>query len=123
MLRMFSFLPPIGCYALAVGALVASYGLQMELVARGNPADTRIYVVGGIVAFLLGFAGFQKSLELRENAAKPRVSSAEVLQKLSTPETGTADPELDVPPKTLSGPADDSPLGRVRARSGTTNAA
>ena len=122
MLRIFSFLPPIGCYVLAAGALFASYALQMELIARGQPADSRIYVVGGILAFLLGFAGFQKSMEQRENAKKPRVSSAEVMQKLTAPESGIADPELDVPPENLSGPAEDSPLGRIRARSGPIDA-
>ena len=122
MLRIFSFLPPIGCYVLAAGALAASYAIHLEIIARGDPADTRVFVVGGILAFLLGFAGLQKSMEQRENAQKPRVSSAEVMQKLTAKETGLADPELDAPPEHLHGPAEDSPLGRVRARSGPVDA-
>lgn len=117
MLRMFSFLPPIGCYVLAIVAVVATYVLQMGLAEAGQPVDTRIYVVGGLLAFLLAFSGFQKSLEEREEANKPRVSSADVMQKLAPKETGLPDADLDAPPETLSGPAADSPLARVRARS------
>ena len=117
MFRMFSFLPPIGFYALAVVALVATYFLQIGLAEAGEPVDTRIYVVGGLLAFLLAFAGFQKSWEEREEANKPRVSSADVMQKLAPKETGLPDADLDVPPENVSGPAAGSPLARVRARS------
>ena len=117
MLRMFSFMPPLGCYALAVAALGATYLAQMAVIERSGAADSRLYVVGGILAFLLAFLGFQRSLEQREEAQRPRVSSADVLQKLTPTETGQPDAELDVPPADLHGPAADSPLGRVRARS------
>ncbi len=117
MLRMFGFLPPIGCYALAAIALVATYILQLRLVNAGEPADSRIYVVGGILAFLLGFVGFQKYLEQREEAQRPRVSSSDVMQKLVPKETGLKDNDLDAPPELVNGPAADSPLARVRARS------
>lgn len=117
MFRMFSFLPPIGCYALAIVALVATYFLQIGLAEAGQPVDTRIYVVGGLLAFLLAFVGFQKSLDAREEANKPRVSSADVMQKLVPKETGLPDIELEVPPENLNGPPADSPLARVRARS------
>ncbi len=118
MLRMFSFLPPIGCYALAIVALGATYLMHVGLSETGEPVDTRVYVVGGILAFLLGFSGFQRSLEEREEANKPRVSSADVMQKLVPKETGRPDPDLEGPPETVTGPAEDSPLARVRARSG-----
>lgn len=117
MFRMFSFLPAIGCYVLAIVAVVATYFFQMGLEEAGQPVDTRVYVVGGLLAFLLAFAGFQKSLEDREEANKPRVSSADVMQKLAPKESGLPDADLDAPPETLSGPAEDSPLARVRARS------
>ena len=117
MFRMFSFLPPIGCYVLAIVAIVATYFLQMGLAEAGQAVDTRIYVVGGLLAFLLAFAGFQKTLEEREEANKPRVSSADVMQKLAPKETGLPDADLDAPPETLNGPAADSPIARVRARS------
>ena len=117
MLRMFGFLPPIGCYALAAVVLVATYAFQVSLLNAGEPADSRVYVVGGILAFLLGFAGFQRHLEQREEAQRPRVSSSDVMQKLAPKETGLKDAELDVPPAMVNGPAADSPLARVRARS------
>lgn len=121
MLRMFGFLPPIGCYALAAVVLVATYTLQVSLANAGEPADSRIYVVGGILAFLLGFAGFQRYLEQRDEAQRPRVSSSDVMQKLAPKETGLKDSELDGPPENLHGPAADSPLARVRARSASSN--
>ena len=117
MLRMFGFLPPIGCYALAAVVLLATYAFQISLLNAGEPADSRAYVVGGILAFLLGFAGFQRQMEQREEAQRPRVSSSDVMQKLAPKETGTKDSDLDVPPRRISGPAADSPLARVRARS------
>lgn len=117
MLRMFNFMPPIAYYGLSVVAVVATYLAQMMMIENAGAADSRVYVVGGIMAFLMAFVGFQRSIEQREEANRPRVSSQEVLQKLSTPETGMADPELDVPPEDLHGPSADSPLGRVRARS------
>ena len=122
MLRMFGFLPPAGCYLLAVVTMGTTYWVQTTIVEAGGAVDTRIYVVGGIVAFLLAFAGFQKSLEQKENAQQPRVSSEEVMQKLTPTETGNKDGELDVPPPLVGGPAADSPLGRVRARSGSPSA-
>ena len=117
MLRIFSFLPPIGCYALAIIVVAGTMSIQTMLENAGHSADSRIYVAGGILAFLLAFAGFQKSIEQKQENAKPRVSSDEVMQKLTPTETGAANPDLDIPPQTLSGPAADSPLGRVRARS------
>ncbi len=117
MLRMFSFLPPIACYALSMVALVATYMAQMVMIENAGSADTRIYVVGGILAFLLAFAGFQRSVEQREEAKRPRVSSHDVMQKLTPTETARPDAELDVPPTDIHGPSEDSPLGRVRARS------
>ena len=122
MLRMFSFLPPIGCYALAAIVLGGTYSLYTSLEGVEGNLPKQVLLVGGILAFLLGFAGFQKSSEQKGVAKKPRVSSEEVLQKLTPTETGLADPELDVPPQTMTGPADDSPLGRVRARSDTIQA-
>lgn len=118
MLRMFGFLPPIGFYVLAICALGAAYSAQ-EAVLTGNPdADVnKIWLVGGIVAFLLGFGGFQKSLEDRAAAQEPRVSSADVMQKLTPTETGKKDDDLDVPPSMSPGPDADTPLGRLRARS------
>ncbi len=117
MLQMFSFLPPIACYGLAGAAVAGTFSVQAMLENAGYQADSRLYVVGGIVAFLLAFAGYQKSIANKERAQKPRVSSDEVLQKLSVKESGLADPSLDIPPENPSGPAADSPLGRIRARS------
>ncbi len=118
MLRMFGFLPPAGCYLLAALAMGTTYWIQTTIAEANGVSDSRIYVVGGIIAFLLAFAGFQKSLEQKEKAQKPRVSSEEVMQKLTPTETGTKEGTLDVPPPLVGGPAADSPLGRVRARSG-----
>jgi len=117
MLRMFSFLPPIGCYALAVAVLFGTYSLRSSLEASEGNLASQILLVGGIIAFLLAFLGFQRSLEQKDEAQKPRVSSEEVLQKLTPTETGLPDADLEVPPRPLSGPSADSPLGRVRARS------
>lgn len=118
MFRMFSFLPPIGSYILAIGILCGTYFLQGEMLAADPEADVnKVWLVGGILAFLLGFGGFQKSMELKGEAMKPRVSSSDVLQKLTPTETGTADNDLEAPPPTFHGPDADSPLGRVRARS------
>ena len=117
MLRMFSFLPPVGCYILAGIVLVATYGVQQGLVAANEVVDSKIYVVGGILAFLLAFAGFQKHLEQREEAKRPRVSSSDVMQKLMPKETGQKDKDLDIPPELVHAPPADSPLARVRARS------
>ena len=118
MFRMFSFLPPVGSYILALGILGGTYFMQAALIAENPDADVnRIWLVGGIIAFLLGFGGFQRSMELRSEAQQPRVSSADVLQKLTPTETGLPDNDLDAPPPSLHGPDADSPLGRVRARS------
>jgi hypothetical protein len=115
---MFSFLPPVGSYILALGVLGGTYYLQAAMLAADPETDVnKIWLVGGILAFLLGFGGFQKSIEMKSEAMKPRVSSSDVLQKLSPSETGVADHDLDVPPPSLHGPEANSPLGRVRARS------
>jgi len=120
MLRMFDLLPPIGFYVLAICAFAATYSAQDALLASNPEADTnKIWLVGGIITFLLGFGGFQKTMENRADANKPRVSSADVMQKLTPTETGKADKGLDVPPASATGPDADSPLGRVRARSGS----
>ena len=122
MLRMFGFLPPVGCYVLATVVLALTYGAHMAVIESGAPPDTRIFVVGGILAFLLAFAGHQKYLADREEASRPRVSSSDVMQKLVPKETGTKDEALDMPPQIVSGPAPGSPLARVRAKSaGTSN--
>ncbi len=117
MLGMFSFLPPVGFYAFAGTAVAGTWWLHNLVVQAGEPADTRIFVVGGILAFLFAFLGYQKSLEEREEKNRPRVSSDEVMQKLAPAETGRKDRSLDVPPPSAHGPADDTPLGRLRARS------
>ncbi len=118
MLRLFGFLPPIGFYALAICALAATWSAHEAFLASNPDGDTnKIWLVGGILAFLLAFGGFQKSLENRAKASRPRVSSADVMQKLTPTETGTADRGLDVPPDNVHGPDADSPLGRIRARS------
>ena len=117
MLRLFSFLPPIGFYVLAIAVLAGTYSFHLTTLAENPDADTnRIWLVGGILAFLLGFNGFQKAMEDRGNASQPRVSSTDVLQKLTPTATGGKDGDLDIPPPSLHGPGDDSPLGRVRAR-------
>lgn len=118
MLRMFSFLPPIGSYILAIGVLSGTYYLQAAMLASDPETDVnKIWLVGGILAFLLGFGGFQKSMELKSEAMKPRVSSSDVLQKLTPTETGAVDSGLEVPPPSLHGPEANSPLGRLRAKS------
>ncbi len=118
MFRMFSFLPPIGSYILAIGVLAGTYYLQSAMVEADPEANVnRIWLVGGILGFLLGFGGFQKSMEMRGEAMQPRVSSSDVLQKLTPTETGNASAELDGPPDNTHGPDADSPLGRIRARS------
>lgn len=117
MFRMFSFLPPIGLYTLAALALAGTYYIHSSQTAAGETVDSSVYVVGGIIAFLLAFAGFQKSLAERDEAKRPRVSSDEVMKKLTPTETGIKDVGLDGPPQSLTGPTADSPLGRVRARS------
>lgn len=118
MFRMFSFLPPIGSYILAVGVLSGTYYLQDAMLASDPDTDVnKIWLVGGLLAFLLAFGGFQRSIELRNEKMQPRVSSSDVLQKLTPSETGRADRELDAPPPSLHGPGADTPLGRIRARS------
>jgi len=117
MLQMFSFMPPVACYAMAAVVGAGTFSAQNMVVSAGNAPDSRIYVVGGILAFLLAFVGYQRSLEKRDEAMKPTVSSDEVLQKLSVAETGQADSDLEARPQLVNGPPADSPLGRVRARS------
>lgn len=118
MLRMLSFLPPLGFYILAICILAATYSMHTSMLDANPDADVnKVWLIGGILAFLLGFGGVQQTLENREEAKQPRVSSLDVLQKLTPTTTGIADPELDLPPDMANGPADDSPLGRVRAKS------
>ena len=118
MFRMFSFLPPIGLYILALGVMGGTYYLQAELIASDPEADVnKVWLVGGIIAFLLAFSGFQRAMEQRSEAMQPRVSSADVLQKLTPGGTGMTDPDLDAPSPFVHGPRADSPLARVRARS------
>jgi hypothetical protein len=115
---MFSFLPPFASYILALGVLGGTYYLQEAMIEADPEANVnRIWLVGGILAFLLGFGGFQRSMEQRGEAMQPRVSSTDVLQKLTPTETGKADIELDGPPEYAHGPDANSPLGRIRARS------
>ncbi len=122
MLRMFGFLPPIGFYVLALTALAATLSVKDAFLAANPDGDTnKIWLVGGIFAFLLAFGGFQKSLENRARANQPRVSSADVMQKLTPTETGKADRSLDGPPTMVHGPDADSPLGRIRAKSGSAD--
>lgn len=118
MFRMFSFLPPIASYVLAILVMVVTFYAQAGMLAADPQADVnKVWLVGGIVAFLLAFGGFQKGIELRGEKMTPRVSSSDVLQKLTPTETGTVEPDLDVAAPVLHGPDADSPLGRVRARS------
>lgn len=118
MFRAFGFLPPIGFYVLAAAVLAGTYSLHSNILDGDPEANTnQVWLVGGIIAFLLGFGGLQKRMEEREQASQPRVSSADVLQKLSPSETGRKDGDLDVPPPSVHGPDANTPLGRVRARS------
>jgi hypothetical protein len=118
MFRMFSFLPPIASYILALLVMVATYYAQAGMLAANPDADVnKVWLVGGIVAFLLAFGGFQKSIERRSERMTPRVSSSDVLQKLTQKETGKPDPDLDIPVHPHHAPDANSPLGRVRARS------
>ena len=105
---------------LPVGYLCAGRHLYIQTTLQAVEVEVdfnKIWLVGGILAFLLGFGGFQKSLEEREKANQPTVSSADVMQKLTPTETGKANPDLDIPPEGAHGPEADSPLGRLRARS------
>ncbi len=118
MFRMFSFLPPIGSYILAVGILAGTYFLQDAMRVADPTADVnKVWLVGGLLGFLLAFGGFQRSVEMRNEKMQPRVSSTDVLQKLTPTETGVADQNLNVPPASVHAPDADSPLGRIRARS------
>ncbi|MCV6591390.1 MAG: hypothetical protein OIF48_00445 [Silicimonas sp.] len=116
MFNLFNVMPPVACYALAATSLIATYFTQIAVIESSGAPDSRVYVVGGIVAFLLGFVGFQRKLEQRDAASRPRVSSSDVLQKLSPGQDGQAAPELNLRPDGLHGPDADSPLGRVRSR-------
>ncbi len=121
MFRSFSFLPPIGSYTLAVGVLAGTYYAQAEMLADNPDADVnRIWLVGGILAFLLAFGGLQKSMELRGEAMTPRVSSSDVMEKLAHADMSEPRPEPDMPSHMIHEPAEDSPLTRVRARSNPT---
>lgn len=118
MFRMFSFLPPVGSYILALGVLGGTYFLQLEMLAANPDTDVnKIWLVGGILAFLLGFGGFQKSMEIRGEAMKPRVSSSDVLEKLTHGESGAPHAEPTMPSHMIHEPEGDSPLARVRAKS------
>ncbi|MEO0915727.1 MAG: hypothetical protein AAFY31_01910 [Pseudomonadota bacterium] len=118
MFRMFSFLPPFASYILAIGVMAGTYYLQAGMLEANPEADVnKVWLVGGIIAFLLGFSGFQKSIEHRSEKMQPRVSSADVLQKLTPTETGVADQSLEVVPQNMQALDEDSPLARIRARS------
>ena len=118
MFRMFSFLPPVVSYVLALGVLGGTYYLQAAMGAADPETDTnRIWLVGGIFAFLLAFGGFQRGMEQRVKSMQPRVSSADVMQKLAGAETAGLSRDLDLPSHDVHAPQADSPLGRVRARS------
>lgn len=118
MLRFFSFLPPIGSYILAIGILSGTYFLQDAMRLADPSADVnKVWLVGGLLAFLLAFGGVQKSIEMRNEKMQPRVSSSDVLQKLTPTEKGVADQNLNVPPASVHAPDVNSPLGRIRARS------
>lgn len=122
MFRFLNFLPPAGFYVFSAAVLATTWYIHGEMILADPEADTnKLWLVGGILAFLLGFGGFQRGLEMRSEAQKPRVSSADVLQKLAPMETGKADAELDVPPPSVHGPDANSPLGRLRARSEPLN--
>ena len=123
MFRMFSFLPPIGSYILAIGALSGTYFAQAEMLAMNPDADvSKVWLVGGILTFLLGFGGLQKSLEMRGEAMTPRVSSTDVLDKLNHAEPSSPAAEPDMPSHMIHKPSGDSPLARVRARSNPQSA-
>lgn len=118
MFRMFSFLPPVGSYVLAICILAGTYFAQAEMLANNPGADVnKVWLVGGIIAFLLAFGGFQKSLQLRGEAMTPRVSSSEVMEKLAHGDASRPHPEPDMPSHMIHEPAEDTPLTRVRARS------
>lgn len=118
MFRMFSFLPPIASYILAMGVIASTFYLQAGLLEANPDTDVnKVWLIGGIVAFLVAFGGFQKSIENRSEKMQPRVSSADVLQKLTPTETAVADPSFDVSPSPMQTLDANSPLGRVRARS------
>ena len=118
MFRMFSFLPPIGSYILAAGVLAGTYYAQAEMLAGNPDADVnKIWLVGGIVTFLLAFGGIQRSMEIRGEAMTPRVSSSDVMEKLTHGDVAEPRPEPEMPSHMIHEPAEDSPLTRVRARS------
>lgn len=118
MFRMFSFLPPIASYVVAIGVLSGTYYLQAGMLEADPVADVnKVWLVGGIIAFLLAFGGFQKGIENRSEKMQPRVSSADVLQKLTPTETGDKHETLDIAPQNMQALDADSPLGRIRARS------
>lgn len=80
------------------------------------PLNYTGYMVGGLIALLLAFLGYQRSIEERSNR-RPRVSSTEVMSKLTPMAPGTADADLDlIAPRVTSKADPDSPLGRIQAR-------
>lgn len=89
------------------------YGRNAALAPA--PLNYNGYVLGGIIALLFVFLGYQRSIA--DSSRKPRVTSTEVMSKLSPMATGMADPDLDlVAPRTVSKADPNSPLGRIQAR-------
>lgn len=88
-----------------------------EAALTPPPLNYSGYVAGGIIVLLLTFVGYQRSVEDRASR-RPRVTSTEVMSKLTPMATGMADPDLAlVAPRRVSKADPDSPLGRIQARS------
>lgn len=117
-MRIFSFLPPIASYVFAGAIVACTFYYQAEVTAADPTADvSRIWLIGGILAFLLGFGGFQKSLERRGEKLQPSVNSMDVLAKLNVKVTDEPVPEPEIVPTPDQWLDADSPLGRLRAKS------
>ena len=88
-----------------------------EAALTPPPINYSGYVVGGIIVLLLTFVGYQRTLEDRASR-RPRVSSTDVMSKLTPMAPGDAKPEFEMAPRQRTSKADpDSPLGRIQARS------